>query len=85
MARPIYDESVEYEDGTPNNAAQLAKDVSTFLHWASNPEFDERKLMGMKAMIIFTTLFGLSVWWKRFKWSYIKSKRIVYQPPKPEL
>lgn len=85
MARPLYDESVEYEDGSPNNAAQLAKDVGTFLSWASYPEMDDRKLMGLKTMIIFSALFGFAVWWKRFKWSYIKSKRIVYQPPKPEL
>ena len=82
MARAIYDEVVEYEDGTPNNASQLAKDVAQFLAWSSYPEFDERKKMGIKTVAISTMLLGLSVWWKRFKWSYLKSKKIVYKPLK---
>ncbi|KAI8586806.1 cytochrome C1 family-domain-containing protein [Geranomyces variabilis] len=82
MARAIYDEVVEYEDGTPNNASQLAKDVSTFLSWASYPEHDERKKMGLKTLAISAMLLGLSVWWKRFKWSYIKTRKIVYKPGK---
>jgi ubiquinol-cytochrome c reductase cytochrome c1 subunit len=82
MARPLYDESVEYEDGTPNNACQLAKDVAEFLQWSSYPEHDQRKSMGLKAMIVTTGLLGLSIYWKRFKWSYVKSRQIVYKPPK---
>ncbi|KAI9204777.1 cytochrome C1 family-domain-containing protein [Polychytrium aggregatum] len=78
MARSLYDEVVDYEDGTPNNASQLAKDVTTFLSWASYPEHDERKKMGLKALTISAILFGLSVHWKRFKWSYLKSRKIVY-------
>ncbi|KAJ3020960.1 cytochrome c1 [Thoreauomyces humboldtii] len=82
MARALYDEVVEYEDGTPNNASQLAKDVSVFLSWASFPEHDERKKMGVKTIAISTILLGLSIWWKRFKWSYIKTRKIVYKPGK---
>ena len=82
MAQPLYDEQVEYEDGTPNSLSQLSKDVATFLMWASYPEHDERKKMGMKAFVISTILFGFSVYLKRFKFSYLKSKRIVYKPPK---
>ncbi len=86
MARPIYDEQVEYEDGTPNHTSQIAKDVATFLAWASYPEHDERKKMGLKSVVILTAALGLSLWWKRFKWSYIKSKKIVYKPYKgPEV
>lgn len=46
MPPPIYDGGVEYEDGTEANASQMAKDVTTFLQWAAEPEQDERKLMG---------------------------------------
>ncbi len=38
MPPPIYDGGVEYEDGTEANASQMAKDVTTFLQWASEPE-----------------------------------------------
>jgi len=81
MARNIYDGIVEYEDGTPATASQLAKDVTVFLNWASEPELDERKKMGLKAVLILSTLTGLSLWIKRFKWAAIKSRKIGYRPP----
>jgi ubiquinol-cytochrome c reductase cytochrome c1 subunit len=82
MAQSLYDEVVDYDDGTPNTASQLAKDVSEFLAWASYPELDERKKFGMKTVVITTMLLGLSIYWKRFKWAHIKSREIVYRPPK---
>ncbi|KAI8906275.1 cytochrome c1 [Gorgonomyces haynaldii] len=81
MARAVYDEVVEYDDGTPNNASQIAKDVSEFLAWASYPELDQRKKFGIKTIAVSTILLGLSVWWKRFKWSYIKSRQVVFKAP----
>lgn len=48
MAQALYDEVIEYSDGTPATASQMAKDVSTFLAWTSMPEHDERKLMALK-------------------------------------
>lgn len=38
MPKMLADGGVEYEDGTPATEAQMAKDVSTFLHWAAEPE-----------------------------------------------
>lgn len=54
----------------------MAKDVVTFLSWAAEPEHDERKKTGIKAVIIFSTLFALSVAVKRFKWNVIKNRKI---------
>lgn len=34
--------------GTPATMSQVAKDVCTFLRWASEPEHDHRKRMGLK-------------------------------------
>ncbi|KAJ3122381.1 cytochrome c1 [Physocladia obscura] len=82
MARALYDEVVDYEDGTPNNASQLAKDVTTFLSWASYPEHDDRKLTGMRAITLSVILTVLSVWYKRFKWAPIKTRQIVFKLPK---
>ncbi|XP_014117068.1 PREDICTED: cytochrome c1, heme protein, mitochondrial [Pseudopodoces humilis] len=48
MAPPIYDEVLEYDDGTPATMSQIAKDVCTFLRWAAEPEHDHRKRMGLK-------------------------------------
>ncbi|KAH8602966.1 cytochrome c1 heme protein [Bisporella sp. PMI_857] len=82
MARVLYNELVEYEDGTPASTSQMAKDVTEFLNWAAEPEMDQRKKMGLKVLAITSTLFALSVWVKRYKWSPIKTRKITYNPPK---
>jgi ubiquinol-cytochrome c reductase cytochrome c1 subunit len=82
MARNIYDGVVEYEDGTPATASQIAKDVSEFLSWAAEPEHDDRKKLGLKAVAMLSVLLGISVYLKRFKWAPLKSRKIVYNPPK---
>ncbi|KAI9365220.1 cytochrome C1 family-domain-containing protein [Pilaira anomala] len=82
MARVLFDGVVEFEDGTPATTSQMAKDVSTFLAWAAEPEHDDRKKMGLKATIILASLTVLSIYLKRFKWAPIKSRKIVYNPPK---
>lgn len=54
MAKPLTDGQVEWEDDTPATETQMAKDVTTFLSWAAQPEHDERKLSGAK----FVTAMG---------------------------
>ncbi|KAI2464370.1 cytochrome c1, heme protein, mitochondrial precursor [Annulohypoxylon bovei var. microspora] len=82
MARVLYDGLVEYEDETPASTSQMAKDVVEFLNWAAEPEMDDRKRMGIKVLTVTTVLFALSVWVKRYKWATLKSRKIVYDPPK---
>lgn len=48
MAQALYDEVIEYSDGTPATASQMAKDVTTFLAWCSMPELEDRKKMAIK-------------------------------------
>lgn len=62
--------------GTPSTSSQMAKDVVTFLNWAAEPEHDERKKIGLKAVILFSALTAISLYVKRFKWSYIKTRKI---------
>ncbi|OMP84109.1 Cytochrome c1, heme protein, mitochondrial [Diplodia seriata] len=81
MARVLYDGLVEYEDGTPATTSQMAKDVVEFLNWSAEPEMDERKKMGWKVLAVGSVLFALSVWVKRYKWSTIKTRQLVYNPP----
>lgn len=82
MARVLYDGLVDYEDGTPATTSQMAKDVTEFLNWAAEPEMDQRKKMGLKVLIISSALFALSVWVKRYKWAPMKTRKILYSPPK---
>lgn len=59
----------------------MAKDVVTFLNWAAEPEHDERKKTGLKAVILFSALTAISLYVKRHKWSYIKSRKICEYIP----
>ena len=56
MPAPIYDGSVDYDDGTDNNAAQLSEDVVTFLKWSAEPELEVRKNLGIKVILFFLVL-----------------------------
>ena len=60
MPPPLADGAVDYDDGTPATATQMAKDVSIFLAWTSEPEQDERKLQGFKVMVALTVMFGFT-------------------------
>ena len=51
MVAPLYDEAVEYVDGTPMTLDQHARDVTAFLAWAAEPELEERKQTGLKVLI----------------------------------
>lgn len=82
MGRVLFDDLVEYEDGTPASTSQMAKDVTTFLNWASEPEHDDRKKWGLKALIVLSSLYLLSVWVKKFKWQPVKNRKIRFDPPK---
>jgi len=80
MAPPIYNEIIEYDDGTPATQSQLAKDVCTYLTWAASPEHDMRKKMAIKALSMLFLLSIPAYYMKRHKWSVIKSRKILYTP-----
>ena len=65
MPKMLVDGGVEYEDGTPATESQMAKDVSTFLAWAAEPEHDERKLMGAKFMFVTSLVLFQAAYFKR--------------------
>ncbi|KAF8075081.1 cytochrome C1 family-domain-containing protein [Lyophyllum atratum] len=81
MARVLFDGLVDFDDETPATTSQMAKDVTTFLSWAAEPEHDERKKYGIKAVIILSALTLISLYVKRFKWSPVKNRKIFYNPP----
>ena len=64
MSSPLSDDIVEYTDGTQTSVDQMAKDVTTFLTWAAEPELEERHRTGIKViiyLILLTTLVYLSM------------------------
>lgn len=77
MPMPLNDGAVEYEDGTPGTATQMAKDVCTFLTWSAEPEADDRKKMGFKMMTGLSIAFCFMWYYKRTRWSVLKNRRMV--------
>ena len=74
MSSPLSDDIIEYSDGTAASVNQMAKDVTTFLSWAAEPELEERHRTGVKViiyLILLTTLVYLSM--KKI-WSRVDSE-----------
>jgi ubiquinol-cytochrome c reductase cytochrome c1 subunit len=72
MARPLHDDQVEYADGTPATTEQMARDVTTFLAWAAEPELEERRAMGVRVILFLIVLAGLTYGVKRRIWADLK-------------
>ena len=74
MSAPLSDGIVEYSDGTKATVDQMAKDVTTFLSWAAEPELEERHKTGVK-VIIYLILLTILVYLSMKKiWSRIDSE-----------
>ena len=68
MPQQLYDELIEYADGTISSKSQMALDVTAFLHWAAEPTLEVRKRTGIR-VIIFTFIFTLLAYFlKRRIW-----------------
>ena len=80
MTAPFSDGLVEYSDGTQATTAQMAKDVTTFLVWASEPHLESQHKMGFKAIIYLIILLTLVYMSKQKVWSRFGSK----EEPKEE-
>ena len=63
MFPPLADGAVEYADGTPATLAQHASDVVTFLTWASSPELEARKALGVKVILFLIVFTGMLYAW----------------------
>lgn len=69
MAPPLAEGAVEFADGTPATVDQMARDVTTFLAWASEPEMEVRKRLGVKVILFLIVLTGMLYAVKRKVWS----------------
>ena len=72
MSKPLSENLVQYSDGTQATEEQMAKDVSTFLAWAAEPNLEQRHKMGFRAvlyLIIITILvyFSMKKIWSRIE------------------
>lgn len=68
MGAPLFDDLVEYVDGTPATTEQMAHDVASFLAWAAEPHMEERKQMGVKVILFLIFLSVLLYLAKKRIW-----------------
>ena len=72
MPPPLSDGSVTYADGTKATVQQEAKDVTTFLYYAANPEMEERKHLGVRVVGFLVLLTGVTYAAKRKLWANVE-------------
>ena len=71
MFSPLYEDAVFYEDGTVATLEQMAEDITQFLMWTAEPKLEDRKRMGLGAMIFLVILTGMFIAVKRRVWADI--------------
>jgi len=82
MGQMLYNEVIEYDDGTPATQTQLAKDVTTFLRWTSDPHLDTKQLYAFRVVIL-AAIFIPALWYqKRRYFTMVKSRKMAYKPTK---
>lgn len=69
MPSPLSDDGVEYADGTKATVAQQARDVTAFLAWATEPNMEQRKRMGVMVILFLLVMTGLFYASKRKIWA----------------
>ena len=74
MPQPLYEDGVEYADGTKATPNQMAKDVTAFLAWASEPEMEDRKRLGISVILFLLVLTILSYLAMKQIWAPIKNR-----------
>ncbi|SMH51179.1 cytochrome c1 [Mesorhizobium australicum] len=71
MPKPINDDAVTYDDGSPQTVDQYSRDVSAFLMWAAEPHMEARKQTGFNVMVFLVLFAGLVYMTKRKIWAAV--------------
>jgi ubiquinol-cytochrome c reductase cytochrome c1 subunit len=71
MPPPLSDGAVTYADGTPATVPQMARDVTSFLAWAAEPEMETRKRIGLKVLAYLLLMAGVLYAYKRKVWAAV--------------
>ena len=71
MPPPLADGAVTYADGTKATIDQEARDVSTFLTFASNPDMEQRKHLGVRIVSFLALMSCVTYLVKKQVWSHV--------------
>jgi len=78
MPMALSDGQLEFEDGTYGSISQMAKDVSTFLAWTSEPFQDTLRKMGIKSVFLLLVMSSTTFYYKRKVWSTVKTRVVQF-------
>ncbi|KPQ07329.1 MAG: ubiquinol-cytochrome c reductase cytochrome c1 subunit PetC [Rhodobacteraceae bacterium HLUCCA12] len=70
----LFEDGVEYADGTPATVEQQAQDVAAFLMWAAEPKLTERKKWGFIGVIFLVLLASLLYLTNKRLWAPVKKQ-----------
>ena len=71
MDTALFEDLVEYEDGTPATVEQMAHDVTQFLAWAADPHREVRHNLGVRVVIFLVLLTIMLIALKREVWAHL--------------
>ena len=71
MPPPLFDDMIEYTDGTAATVDNYAKDVTAFMMWAAEPKLELRNRVGFRVLVYLAVLAGLLYVAKRRVWRRI--------------
>ena len=74
MAPVLFDDMIEYADGTPATEEQMAKDVAAFLMWTAEPHLNRRKQAGFTGVIFLGVLTVLLYLTNKQLWAPVKAR-----------
>jgi cytochrome c1 len=75
MEPVLEDDLVEFDDGTPATADQMARDVTEFLAWAADPHREIRHSIGSRVVVFLFLLTLMLIALKREVWAHLHEKK----------
>lgn len=74
MAPPLYEEAVEFADGSATSVQEMSEDVAAFLMWTAEPKMGARKQAGFAGVLFLTVLSVLLYLSNKRLWARVKHK-----------
>ena len=74
MGPPLDDEMVDFDDGHANDLHHMSEDIAAFLMWSAEPKLNDRKVVGLRAVMILGLLTVLLYFTNKRLWAPIKGR-----------
>jgi len=76
MPPQLHDGMIEYDDGTPSSAPQMAHDVSEYLSFVAGSRTPDEKVVLMMTMFIVATFYPVSYIFTKYHYVNCHSHRL---------